>query len=144
VGNANCENAVRNLRRHDDLVARIHQEAAEDAQTRLGFGEGSIEAVEETEMTNPHIGSSFDDFLAEEALLEETTAIAVKRVIAWQIEQEMGVQKLTKTAMAKKMHTSRAALNRLLDETDTSLTLTTLASAAAALGRQVRFELCAA
>jgi hypothetical protein len=92
-------------------------------------------------MNNPHIGSSFDDFLTEEAMLEEATAIAVKRVIAWQIEQEMAAQKLTKTAMAKKMHTSRAALNRLLDETDTSLTLTTLTSAAAALGRQVSFEL---
>ena len=92
-------------------------------------------------MSNPHVGSGFDEFLAEEAMLEEATAIAVKRVIAWQIEQEMAAQKLTKTAMAKKMHTSRAALNRLLDETDTSLTLTTLASAASALGRQVRFEL---
>lgn len=92
-------------------------------------------------MNNPHVGSSFDDFLAEEAMLVEATAIAVKRVIAWQIQQEMAVQKLTKTAMAKKMHTSRAALNRLLDEADTSLTLSTLASAAAALGRQVRFEL---
>lgn len=95
-------------------------------------------------MTNPHVGSSLDDFLAEEAMLQEVTAIAVKRVIAWQIQEEMASQKLTKTAMAKKMHTSRAALNRLLDETDTSLTLTTLAGAAAALGRQVRFELCAA
>jgi DNA-binding Xre family transcriptional regulator len=92
-------------------------------------------------MRNPHIGSRFDEFLTEEAMLEEVTAVAVKRVIAWQIEQEMAAQKLTKTAMAKKMHTSRAALNRLLDETDTSLTLTTLASAAAALGRQVSFEL---
>lgn len=95
-------------------------------------------------MTKPHVGSSLDDFLAEEAMLQEVTAIAVKRVIAWQIQEEMASQKLTKTAMAKKMHTSRAALNRLLDETDTSLTLTTLAGAAAALGRQVRFELCAA
>lgn len=94
-------------------------------------------------MNNPHIGSSFDDFLAEEALLEEATATAMKRVIAWQIEQEMKAQKLTKTAMAAKMHTSRAALNRLLDDTDTSLTLTTLASAAAALGKKVRFELAA-
>ncbi len=92
-------------------------------------------------MNNPHVGSSFDDFLAEDAMLDEVTAVAVKRVIAWQIEQEMAAQKLTKTAMAKKMHTSRAALNRLLDETDTSLTLTTLASAAAALGKRMRFEL---
>ena len=92
-------------------------------------------------MSNRHVGSRFDDFLAEEAMLDEAAAVAVKRVIAWQIEQEMAAQKLTKTAMAKKMHASRAALNRLLDETDTSLTLTTLASAAAALGKQLRFEL---
>ena len=94
-------------------------------------------------MGNQHLGSNFDDFLTEEALLEEATAIAMKRVIAWQIEQEMKAQKLSKTAMATKMHTSRAALNRLLDATDTSLTLTTLASAAAALGKRVRVELAA-
>ena len=92
-------------------------------------------------MNVQHIGSCFDDFLAEEALLEEATAVAVKRVIAWQIEQEMAAQKLTKTSMAKKMHTSRAALNRLLDETDTSLNLTTLASAAAVLGKTIKVEL---
>lgn len=94
-------------------------------------------------MSNKHIGSSLDEYLSEEAMLEEVTAVAVKRVISWQIEQEMKAQNLTKTAMAKKMHTSRAALNRLLDETDTSLTLTTLASAAAALGKKVRLELTA-
>lgn len=94
-------------------------------------------------MANKHMGSNFDDFLAEEALLEEATAMAMKRVIAWQIEQEMKAQHLTKTAMATKMKTSRAALNRLLDETDTSLTLTTLASAATALGKKLRFELAA-
>ncbi|MFA6498483.1 MAG: helix-turn-helix domain-containing protein [Desulfurivibrionaceae bacterium] len=90
---------------------------------------------------NAHVGSSFDEFLTEEAMLEEATAVAMKRVIAWQIEREMAAQKLTKTTLAKKMHTSRAALNRLLDETDTSLTLTTLASAAAALGKKFRVEL---
>ncbi len=93
-------------------------------------------------MTNPHIGSNFDDFLAEGAMLEEATAVAVKRVIAWQIEQEMAVQKLTKTAMAKKMHTSRAALNRLLDATDTSLTLTTPASPPQRWEDRSGFELC--
>ena len=92
-------------------------------------------------MGNEYIGSNFDDFLAEEALLEDATATAMKRVIAWQIAQEMKAQKLSKTAMATKMHTSRAALNRLLDASDTSLTLTTLASAAAALGKRVRMEL---
>ena len=89
---------------------------------------------------SPHIGSSFDDFLAEDALLEEVSAVAIKRVVAWQIAQEMKAQGLTKTALAEKMHTSRAALNRLLDETDTSLTLTTLTGAAKALGKNLRIE----
>lgn len=65
-------------------------------------------------MKNQNIGSDFDDFLADECMLEEVTAVAVKRVIAWQIEQEMSAQKITKTAMAKKLRTSRASLNRLL------------------------------
>jgi len=94
-------------------------------------------------MTKKHIGSSFDDFLAEEAMLEEASAVAIKRVIAWQIAQEMQAQHLTKTALAKKMRTSRAALNRLLDEKDASLTLTTLASAAAALGKKIDLRLAA-
>jgi DNA-binding Xre family transcriptional regulator len=72
------------------------------------------------------------------------TRNTVKRVIAWQIAQEMSAQKITKTAMAKKMRTSRASLNRLLDENDTSLTLTTLAGAAAALGRRIKLELAPA
>ncbi|NBT69176.1 MAG: Fis family transcriptional regulator [Betaproteobacteria bacterium] len=95
-------------------------------------------------MAKKNIGSSFDDFLKEEAMLEEVTAVAMKRVIAWQIAQEMKVQQLTKTALAKRMHTSRAALNRLLDENDSSLTLTTLASAAAALGKKVNLQLAPA
>lgn len=90
---------------------------------------------------NPHIGSNLDDFLEEEAMLEEVSAVAIKRVVAWQIAQEMRAQQLSKTALAQKMHTSRAALNRLLDETDTSLTLTTLSSAAKALGKNLRIEL---
>ncbi len=88
-----------------------------------------------------HIGSSFDDFLQEEGIFEEVNAVAVKRVLAWQIEQAMKAQNLTKTALAEKMHTSRASLNRLLDEEDTSLTLTTLTSAANALGKQIKIEL---
>ncbi|MCG8344049.1 MAG: helix-turn-helix domain-containing protein [Chlorobiales bacterium] len=92
-------------------------------------------------MDKKNIGSSFDVFLEEEAILDETTAVAIKRVIAWQIDQEMKAQKLTKSAMAKKMHTSRSALNRLLDENDTSLTLTTLSRAASVLGKKFRIEL---
>ena len=89
------------------------------------------------------IGSNFDDFLKEEGLYEQTTAAALKKVLALQIEEGMKTQQLTKTAMAKRMHTSRAALNRLLDDSDTSLTLTTLASAASALGKSVKIELIA-
>ena len=92
-------------------------------------------------MAKKNIGSSFDEFLQEESMLEEATAVAIKRVIAWQIAKEMKAQSLTKTQMALKMNTSRAALNRLLDEEDTSLTLTTLASAAAALGKTIKLEL---
>ena len=95
-------------------------------------------------MGKKNIGGSLDDFLKEEAMLEDATAVALKRVIAWQIAEEMKTQHLTKTELAKRMHTSRAALNRLLDEDDTSLTLTTLASAAAALGKTINFQLAAA
>ena len=91
-------------------------------------------------MGKKNIGSSFDDFLQEEAILEDATAVALKRVIAWQIAEEMKAQQITKTELAKRMHTSRAALNRLLDDADPSLTLTTLASAAAALGRKVNIQ----
>jgi DNA-binding Xre family transcriptional regulator len=94
-------------------------------------------------MGKKNIGSSLDDFLQEEAMLEDATAVALKRVIAWQIAEEMKAQQITKTELARRMHTSRAALNRLLDEADPSLTLTTLASAAAALGRKVNIQLAA-
>jgi DNA-binding Xre family transcriptional regulator len=95
-------------------------------------------------MGKKNIGSSFDDFLQEEAILEDATAVALKRVIAWQIAEEMKSQQITKTELAKRMHTSRAALNRLLDDADPSLTLTTLASAAAALGRKVNIQFAVA
>ena len=89
------------------------------------------------------IGSNFDDFLKEEGLYQQTTAAASKKVLALQIEEGMKTQQLAKTAMAKRMHTSRAALNRLLDGSDTSLTLTSLASAGSALDKSVKIELVA-
>lgn len=95
-------------------------------------------------MTHSPIGADFDDFLKEEDLLDAATAVALKRVIAWQIAEEMKAQKLSKTELAKRMHTSRAALNRLLDDHDSSLTLTTLASAAAALGKKITLNLATA
>jgi antitoxin HicB len=88
-------------------------------------------------MKNKHRGSSFDDFLSDENLLEECTAEAVKRVIAFQLERELKKQKLTKTQFAKRMHTSRAAVNRILDPKKTC-SLKSLVMAGAALGKQLR------
>lgn len=87
--------------------------------------------------TNPHIGSSFEDVLREEGTYEETTARAIKRVLARQIEQAMAQKGLSKAAMARRMATSRAALDRLLDP----VTLLTLAKAAHVVGRRIRVEL---
>ena len=93
---------------------------------------------------NVHIGSSFDDFLAEDGRLEEATAIAIKRVITWQFERAMKTAGITKTDMAARMQTSRASLRRLLDANDTGLTLDTLSRGAQALGYRVKVELVAA
>jgi len=90
---------------------------------------------------NKHLGSNLDDLLQEDGIQEEVTAAAVKRVIAWQIAQAMKAQRISKTAMASRMHTSRMVVARLLDETDTSVTLATLARASVALGAPLRFEL---
>jgi len=92
-------------------------------------------------MKNEHVGSDFDDFLAEEGLLAETEAVAVKRVIAYQIEQFMKEQKLSKTQMSRRIMTSRAALERLLDPGNQSVTLQTLDRAARALGKRLQISL---
>jgi len=92
-------------------------------------------------MKKKNIGSSFDSWLREENIYEETTAGAIKRVLARQVEAAMADQGVTKTEMARRMRTSRAALNRLLDPQNDSVTLTTLQKAAAAVGREVRLEL---
>ena len=92
-------------------------------------------------MNKKHIGGSFDDFLRDEQLLEVVQAAAIKRVIAFQIAREMKRRKLTKSAMATRMNTSRAALERLLDPANPSVTLATLERAASALGKKLRVEL---
>ncbi len=86
---------------------------------------------------NKHIGSSFDDFLKAEGVLEEVEASAIKKVIAMKIQEAMKQKKLTKAALARKMNTSRSALDRLLDPENKSVTLQTLVKAANALGKQV-------
>jgi antitoxin HicB len=90
---------------------------------------------------NPHIGSSFDDFLDEESLLAEANEIAIKRVIAWQLQQEIASKNMTKTSVAKAMGTSRAAVDRLLDPDNTSITLLTLSKAAKILGKSIKIDL---
>jgi hypothetical protein len=87
------------------------------------------------------VGSSFDDFLKEEGFYEEVTATAIKRVIARQLVDVMRQENLTKSGLAKRMRTSRAQLDRLLDPDNESVTLGTLARAAHAVGRNLRIEL---
>jgi antitoxin HicB len=90
---------------------------------------------------NKHIGSSLDDFLEEEGVLEETRAIALKDAVAWQVQKAMEEEKITKVEMARRMRTSRAALDRLLTPGNASVTLQTLSRAARAIGRELRIEL---
>jgi antitoxin HicB len=87
------------------------------------------------------IGASFDDFLKHEGIYEEVTARAIKRVIARQLDALMQDQGLTKSSLAKRMKTSRAQLDRLLDPENESVTLATLTRAAQAVGRNLRMEL---
>jgi hypothetical protein len=90
---------------------------------------------------NPHRGSAFEDFLKEEGLFEQATATAMKRVLVWQLTQAMTKQNITKSDLAKRMKTSRAALDRLLDADNTSVTLSTMGRAAAALGKELSISL---
>jgi antitoxin HicB len=90
---------------------------------------------------NKHIGSSLDDFLKEEGVLEETRTAVLKETLAWQVQQAMEREKISKVEMARRMKTSRAALDRLLDPGNTSVTLQTLTRAAHAVGRDLRIEL---
>ena len=87
------------------------------------------------------IGAHFEDYLAQEGQLEAATQTAVKRVLAWQIEQAMAEKHLSKSAMAEQMHTTRSQLNRLLDPNNSAITLETLHKAASVVGRELRVEL---
>ncbi|MEL6903495.1 MAG: Fis family transcriptional regulator [Cyanobacteria bacterium J06606_4] len=90
---------------------------------------------------NPHIGSSLDELLEEDGILAEVSAIAIKRVLAWQVAKEMSNLGLSKSQMAAQMKTSRTSLDRLLDPENTSVTLKTLERAATVLGKRLQIEL---
>jgi antitoxin HicB len=92
-------------------------------------------------MANRHLGSSLDELLREDGVLEEFQAKAVKEVIAWQLGEAMKAQKLSKRKLAMMMHTSRSQVDRVLDPTDGNVTLETLQRAAAVVGRKVQVEL---
>jgi len=90
--------------------------------------------------TSP-LGSSFDAFLDEQGLYEQATLAATKRVLAEQIRRAMQEEQLTKTEMARRMHTSRSALERLIDPDNENVTLQTLDKAAKAIGRRLTVAL---
>lgn len=90
---------------------------------------------------NKFIGSQLDDVLLADGTLAEVEAVAIKRVLAWQVQHAIEEEGITKTQMARKMHTSRSALDRFLDPTITSVTLHTMERAAAAVGKVLCIEL---
>jgi predicted DNA-binding protein (UPF0251 family) len=90
---------------------------------------------------NKHRGGDFRDFLNEEGILGEVETRALKQAMSLQFNRLLEKQDITKAEMAVRMKTSRAAVDRLLDATNTSVTLTTLGKAASALGRKVKIEL---
>lgn len=93
-----------------------------------------------TRKANPHIGSEFDDFLHEEGIYDHAQALAVKRVLAYELERSMQKAQLTKTDMARRMGTTRAQLDRLLNPENPASTLQTLVKAAGAIGKRVKIS----
>ncbi len=87
------------------------------------------------------LGETFEAYLREQGTLAETTAVAVKRILAWQLQQAMTEQQISKNQMAKAMQTSRSQLDRILDPDNDSIQLATLLNAARVLGRELRIEL---
>ena len=99
------------------------------------------EGAPDVSKRNRHIGSSLNDFLRGEGFLEEARAVAITEAVAYQVQQAMEKQKISKIEMARRMKTSRAALDRLLAPGNASVTLQTLTRAARAIGRELRVEL---
>ncbi len=94
-------------------------------------------------LANKHIGGRFDDFLRDEGMFDDAEAVATKRVIAYQIAQEMELAHISQTELARRMKTSRSAVERLLDPANPSVTLSTLERAASAVGKRLKVQLTA-
>ena len=97
--------------------------------------------MSKTKKINSRRGSSFESFLKVEGIHREVVAQAEKEILAWKLQSAMKEKKLTVSTLAKRMHTSRAAINRILDPANPSITLGTLEKAALALGKRWRFDL---
>jgi len=132
---------VHRARRGTGATARVHQKNTEDSPRRSRPRAATPSGVEAAGLNPAHLGSSLDDFLKEEGLFETVQALAVKKLFALKLAELMKKEKLTKDALAKRMKTSRTALDRLLDPTNPSVTLVTLGKAACALGHTLRVEL---
>jgi antitoxin HicB len=94
-------------------------------------------------LANKHIGGDFDDFLRDEGMLDDAEAVAANRVIAYQIAQEMELAHISQAELARRMKTSRSAVERLLDPSNPSVTLSTLERAASAMGKRLQMQLTA-
>ena len=115
----------------------------EGSRRIVGSGKGQTQSKGDHIMTDGkgRIGSSFEDYLAAQGTLEETNAMAVKRVLAWQLEQAMERRQMSKSAMADAMRTSRSQLDRILDPDNDHIRLDTLVAAAKAVGLSLKIEL---
>jgi antitoxin HicB len=97
--------------------------------------------MKEKSKRTDHSGSYFDEFLREEGMLEEAETVAIKRVIAWQLQREMQRKRITKKAMAGRLGTSRSQLDRLLDPQNAGVTLGALSRAAMVLGKRLKVQI---
>jgi predicted XRE-type DNA-binding protein len=114
------------------------------AETRLKLLRGKGQTMPAARRAKrKHVGSDFEDFLRAEGRLEEATAIALKRVIAWEFQRAMQQANVSQAEMARRMRTSRAVIRRLLDADDPSVTLNTISKAASVLGKSVVVRLAA-
>ncbi len=124
--------AIRKKRMANDVAAAASDRARARARTTRS---------QRIRKANPHQGPTVESFLREDGIFEEAAARAVKEVLVFQIEAAMVRDGITKVEMARRMATSRAALDRLLDPGNGSVTLATLFRAAGALGAELRVEL---
>ena len=138
---SNRTSPVHRARHPAGATPRVHQNLAKDAKSGPRLRTATAASTEEEGLNPVHLGSNFADFLREEGLFEAVQVLAVKKVIVYKLLELMREEHLTKDALAKRMQTSRTALDRLLDPENPSVTLVTLGKAACALKRTLRVEL---